>query len=263
MSKKSSQRMNPGLAPVRKELEAIMAKGHSGYRVYEDWVGLMFYAFQRDDPHYLEIMGQYRNEGPMGQREADHFANALACLMEYMQATNAEALGPLFEEYASSHYMGQFFTPSSVAQLMARICQTPPPEEGRFTVLDPACGAGACLIAAAKEQTFEQNNRAIFVGQDIDLNCARMTALNLMFFNLDGIVLWGNHLALEVRGAWKTRRSVAFGGSLRPVDKEEARAWLVQAAPQAKAAPAPVQDPVPRVKTDTKTGRKMEQLTLF
>ena len=263
MSKKNSQRMNPGLAPVRKELEAIMAKGHSGYRVYEDWVGLMFYAFQRDDPHYLEIMGQYRNEGPMGQREADHFAYALACLMEYMQATNEEALGPLFEEYASSHYMGQFFTPSNVAQLMAGICQTPPPEESRFTVLDPACGAGACLIAAAKEQTFEQNNRAIFVGQDIDLNCARMTALNLMFFNLDGIVLWGNHLALEVRGAWKTRRSVAFGGSLRPEDKEEARAWLVQAAPQAKAAPAPVQAPAPRVKTDTKTGRKIEQLSLF
>lgn len=263
MSKKNSQWMNPGLNPVRKELEAIIAKGYSGYRVYEDWVGLMFYAFQRDDPHYLEIMGQYRNKGPMGQREADHFANATACLLEYMQATHEEALGPLFEEYASNHYTGQYFTPSCVARLMARIGQTPVPEEGRFTVLDPACGAGACLIAAAKEQTFEQNNRAIFVGQDIDLNCARMTALNLMFFNLDGIVLWGNHLALEVRGAWKTRRSVAFGGSLRPEDKEEARAWLVQAAPQAQAAPAPVRASAPRVKTDTKTRRKMEQLTLF
>ena len=263
MSKKSNQRMNPGLAPVRKELEAIMAKGHSGYRVYEDWVGLMFYAFQRDDPHYLELMGQYRNEGSMGRREADHFAYALACLMEYMQATNEEALGPLFEEYASSHYMGQSFTPSNMAQLMVGICQSPLPEEGRFTVLDPACGAGSCLIAAAKEQTFEQNNRAFFVGQDIDQNCVRMTALNLIFFNLDGLVIWGNSLVMDVRGAWETRRSVAFGGSIRPVGKEMARAWLVNAAPQAEAAPEPVQAPAPRVKTDTKTGRKMEQLTLF
>ena len=122
--------------------------------------------------------------------------------------------GPLYEEYAANHYTGQYFTPSTVARLMARITHTAPPETGRFKVLDPACGAGACLIAAAKEQTFEQNGRAIFVGQDIDLNCARMTALNLMFFNLDGVVLWGNHLALEVREAWETRRSLVWGGSI-------------------------------------------------
>ena len=174
--------------PVRKELEAIIGMGYHGYRVFEDWVGLMFYAFQRDDPPYLEIMGGYRNTAPAGQREADHFANAAAYLMDYMRATNEEALGPLYEEYAANHYTGQYFTPSTVARLMARITHTAPPETGRFKVLDPACGAGACLIAAAKEQTFEQNGRAIFVGQDIDLNCARMTALNLMFFNLDGSV---------------------------------------------------------------------------
>lgn len=262
MSRKSNQSATPGLNPVRKELEAIISKGYNSYRVFEDWVGLMFYAFQRDDPHYLEIMGRYRNKGPMGQREADHFANALACLLEYMAATNEEVLGPLYEEYAANHYTGQYFTPLNVARLMAGICQTPP-SEGTFTVLDPACGAGACLIAAAKEQTFEQNNRAFFTGHDIDLNCARMTALNLMFFNLDGLILWGNHLALEVRGAWRTRRSVAFGGSLAPVDKEEAKAWLVNAAPQTETAPAPVQAPASRAKTDTKIARKMEQFTLF
>lgn len=259
MSRKNNQRANPGLNPVRKELEAIISKGYNSYRVFEDWVGLMFFAFQRDDPHYLEIMGRYRNKGPMGQREADHFANALACLLEYMAATNEEVLGPLYEEYAANHYTGQYFTPLNVARLMAGICQTPP-SEGTFTVLDPACGAGACLIAAAKEQTFEQNNRAFFTGHDIDLNCARMTALNLMFFNLDGLILWGDHLALEVRGAWRTRRSVAFGGSLAPVDKEEAKAWLrgtLITTVKAEAAPAA------RVKTDTKTARKIEQLTLF
>ena len=184
MSKKSKQSANPGLNPVRKELEAIIGMGYRSHRVFEDWVGLMFHAFQRDDP-----------------READHFATATAYLMDDMRATNEEALGPLYEEYAANHYTGQYFTPSSVARLMARITHTAPPETGRFKVLDPACGAGACLIAAAKEQTFEQNGRAIFVGQDIDLNCARMTALNLMFFNLDGVILWGNHLSLAGNAA--------------------------------------------------------------
>ena len=101
--------------PVRKELDAIIGKGHNGYRVFEDWVGLMFYAFQRDDPPYLEIMGQYRNTEPVGQRAADHFANATAYLLDYMRATSEETLGPLYEEYAANHYTGQYFTPSSVA----------------------------------------------------------------------------------------------------------------------------------------------------
>ena len=263
MSKKSNQRVNPGLNPVRKELDAIIGKGHNGYRVFEDWVGLMFHAFQRDDPPYLEIMGQYRNTEPVGQRAADHFANATAYLLDYMRATNEETLGPLYEEYAANHYTGQYFTPSSVAQLMAKITHTAPPETGRFKVLDPACGAGACLIAAAKEQTFEQNGRAIFVGQDIDLNCARMTALNLMFFNLDGIVLWGNHLALEVRGAWETRRSLVWGGSIRPLDREEARAWLEGHFTGPETPPAPKKASAVRVKTDTKIVAKMEQLSLF
>lgn len=146
MSKKSNQRVNPGLNPVRKELDAIIGKGHNGYRVFEDWVGLMFYAFQRDDPPYLEIMGQYRNTEPVGQRAADHFANATAYLLDYMRATNEETLGPLYEEYAANHYTGQYFTPSSVARLMARITHTAPPETGRFKVLDPACGAGALSL---------------------------------------------------------------------------------------------------------------------
>ena len=103
MSKKSNQRVNPGLNPVRKELDAIIGKGHNGYRVFEDWVGLMFHAFQRDDPPYLEIMGQYRNTEPVGQRAADHFANATAYLLDYMRATNEETLGPLYEEYAANH----------------------------------------------------------------------------------------------------------------------------------------------------------------
>ena len=83
-----------------------------------------------------------------------------------------------------------------------------------------------------------------------------MTALNLMFFNLSGLVVWGNSLTMEVRGAWETRRSVAFGGSIRPVDAEMARDWLGRRIhTQENAAPC--------VKTDTKKQEKTKQLSLF
>lgn len=55
---------------IRKNLEAVIRKGYQPHKVYEDWIGLMFHAFQRDDAHYLEIMRQYRNDAPHGQREA-------------------------------------------------------------------------------------------------------------------------------------------------------------------------------------------------
>ncbi len=46
--------------------------------------------------------------------------------------------------------------------------------DGRRTVNDPCCGSGRMLLSAAKIQPSWQ-----FVGQDVDLRCVRMTAINL------------------------------------------------------------------------------------
>lgn len=247
MSKTNNRNGKPDLNPVRQELDAIISKGFNPYRVYEDWLALMLHSFAGEPESYTKILKGYFQDRPDGDQIESHFAAALMELMRYMSKTNDEALGPLFMEYASNHYAGQYFTPLELARTMAAITQTNIPREGRFTVNDPACGAGVCLIAAAQKQTFEQNNRAIFIGQDIDLNCARMCALNLMFFNLDGLVVWGNTLALEVRGAWETKRSIAFGGTLRPADMEKAKAFLerqMERLEKAKDVPQAINKPL-------------------
>lgn len=228
MSKKPPQNIPTDLKPVCKELEAIMNMGHNSYKVFEDWVGLMFFAFQRDDPNYLKIMGRYENKpnDPRG-READHFAAATAYLMEYMRKANEEALGTLFMEYASSKYQGQFFTPSNLSRSCAAMTLQDIPDDRQFTIGDPACGAGIMFVKAAKEMTFEQNCRAIFIGVDTDINCVRMCTLNMMFFNLDSLIIWGNSLSLKCQDAWFTKRSIAFGGSLHHVDDlEVAKRWM-------------------------------------
>lgn len=221
-----------------------MAMGHHGYKVYEDWIGLIFYALQRDDPHYLEIMGRYANNAPMGNREADHFANAWTNLLEYMLATDNEALGTLFMEFASSRYKGQYFTPMEVARLMAKLTLANIPEGRKFTVADPACGADIGLIACSNEQTSEQNDRAIFIGQDIDLNCVRMSVINMTLFNLNALIIWGNSLTLEVWGAWETHRNAPLEVRLMEVDKEKARSCI--ALPMQKVC-----KPVPRMEQAT------------
>jgi len=77
--------------------------------------------------------------------------------------------------------------------------------------IEPKSGA---LPTAADDGTWKVQVTAVddaggklvteFVGQDIDLRCVRMTALNLAFRNLYGYVIWGNTLALEQKLIYRT-----------------------------------------------------------
>ena len=76
------------------------------------------------------------------------------------------------------------------------------PEEERHTVKrvgDPACGSGRMLLAVAEIQPHWH-----FVGQDVDLRCVRMCAINLALRNLSGYVIHGNSLTDERRHVYRT-----------------------------------------------------------
>lgn len=178
----------------------------------------------RDDPSYLKIMREYRNEAPEGQREADHFAMAHAYLLAHMKITDEEVLSSLYMEYAANTRVGQFFTPYSVAETMCDLTLRDIPKDRNFTIYDPTCGAGVFFIAAAKHMSLEENRRAIFIGHDLDINCVRMCALNLMFFNLNGSIIHGNTLTMEVKEAWQTTRTL-IGGNLAHIDPESVKKW--------------------------------------
>lgn len=66
-------------------------------------------------------------------------------------------------------------------------------------VCDPCCGSGRMLLSAAMI-----NRNRTFVGQDVDLRCVRMTAINLALHNLYGYVIWGNSLTLEQKLVYQT-----------------------------------------------------------
>ena len=82
-------------------------------------------------------------------------------------------------------------------------------------IYDPCCGSGRMLHAAAD---VSRNNE--FYGQDIDIRCVQMTALNLALRNLNGWVFLGNSLSSERRMVLQT----GFNGKgfIRPVDLTEA-----------------------------------------
>jgi hypothetical protein len=136
-----------------------------------------------------------------------------------MAETDADVLGAIYEEYGmSSDAFGQYFTPHSVCEMMAKMAGVDALDadaDKKQTVADPACGSGRTLLVAGRKQP-----DALFVGQDKDPLCARMAALNCCFLNLDAYVIQGDSLTMDFQRAWETLYS-PMGGSVRELDEQE------------------------------------------
>ena len=93
---------------------------------------------------------------------------------------------------------GQFFTPYDVCRCMVEISggSNPAAENaGFFSVSDPACGAGALLIAFAnlcRRKNICYHDKVLFVAQDIDLTVGLMCYIQLSFLGCAGYVVIGN-----------------------------------------------------------------------
>lgn len=213
---------------ILEALESILRHGYNSYDILNDWLDLMLYALQRDDPHYLEIVRKYKNDRPIGEREIDYFCKAFALLQLEMQKTNDDVLGQIYMEWnMSNKFRGQFFTPKHVASMMATMLNP----KGR--VLDPCCGSGVMLVEAIKVIDNVTIDSSSFYGQDIDITCVKMCALNLLFFNVNGYVIWGDSLLLECKKVYETRRSF-LGGSIRELTGDALEAFIQSYIPAVK-----------------------------
>lgn len=92
---------------------------------------------------------------------------------------------------------GQFFTPYNVCKMMAKMTYGKDLEEkieqrGWVSVNDPACGAGALLIAFANECKLQHANyqtSVLFVAQDIDYIVGCMCYIQLSLLGCPGYVV--------------------------------------------------------------------------
>jgi hypothetical protein len=131
--------------------------------------------------------------------------------------------------------LGQFFTPIPVAALLAEM--TGGNLDEPQTICDPCAGSGRLLVAAARHN----HPASVFIGIDRDPVCADMTALNLLFFNMNGVVLWGNSLSNEFNGGYQTQRTY-LGGVLQQMSEAEvaqATQWLTHQMQTTQTTPAP------------------------
>ena len=97
-----------------------------------------------------------------------------------------DVLGPLYMELGSRGaraQLGQYFTPWSIAEMMAKItADRPMPEDhGLLRACDPACGSGVMMLAFANEILSSHGEEGLLrlsvTGCDLDTYCARMFAV--------------------------------------------------------------------------------------
>lgn len=146
---------------------------------------------------YMQTAAKYTNN------DTSVMAQIFSTLVDaYEQNPNQDLLGELYMALnLGNSKAGQFFTPYNICSLMAKVNVTHAvskiEENGYISVNDPACGAGALLIAFANELKSVGVNyqmSCMFVAQDIDLITACMCYIQLSLLGCPGYVVVGDTL---------------------------------------------------------------------
>lgn len=274
-----SQRVGPGAR--QKESVRLVQTNASRRRVHEVFgdfceLGALSISnsvdrlqFGRREARYLKIVARYSPE------EVARFPAMLGELVQMFEEGFDDHLGGLFMQLElGNHWKGQFFTPYSVASAMASMTLVNAREqierEGFITINEPACGAGAMVIACADAlhaQGINYQQVMHVTAQDIDATAAHMAYIQLSLMHIPAQVVEGNSIAMTDWAHWLTPAHVLGGWDWRlcrrarqhQAAKEPLQRHQVPAAP-ARRAPAPIETAVLR---EQLVRHQVEQMQLF
>tara|TARA_R110002049_G_scaffold4601_5_gene32534 strand:+ start:740827 stop:741636 length:810 start_codon:yes stop_codon:yes gene_type:complete len=204
--------------PLFKQLEEVSQRsGISRGQAFEDFLHVTVCALGNPlmEEEYLQTIEKHK-AGETGKRGVDLLARMFGNLVNVTDKTRADILGDLFQGAITYGEKGQFLTPEPICKMMAamNLPQEKMDLDGRRSVNDPCCGSGRMLLAAAEIQPNWH-----FVGQDVDLRCVRMTAINLALRNHYGHVIHGNSLSNTSGQIYETGRIQVWGNAIRKVHR--------------------------------------------
>lgn len=229
-------------------------------RVWSDWVEICAIALARADlaqqevreQRYLQVIAQYE------RTELDKLVQAFAHLvMSYELRVEAADFGDVL---GSTFMMldignagaGQFFTPYEVSRLMGGMMMgdgqalvDKADAHGFIRVLEPACGAGGMLIAAAHALHDAGLNYQLCMHAtaiDIDQRCVHMTFIQLALLHVPAVVIHGNGLTGECREQWFTPAHILGGWNARLRRREAEEGVRTRLQDSVTAAPNAFRD---------------------
>jgi type I restriction-modification system DNA methylase subunit len=192
-----------------------LSRTQSLWTVFNDFLdfSLLFIRWwTQKDSDYAELEKRYTE-----QRQVELMASAYMAMADIAENGGngfKDPFGDFYMEYLSNDRNGQFFTPETVCDMIARI-QIGPTLPENATVGDPCCGSGRLLLSAAKI-----NRKAIFYAADIDLTCCKMTVLNFLLNTICGEVAWMNTITQERWKAWRINKVMDSNGFYDPYYQE-------------------------------------------
>lgn len=254
------------LARMMRELQ----HGHNLFDVFRDFVEMSAIAISnavdlhhhgQREARYLDIIGRYR------PHEQQLFPRMLSCLVNELETKPRDVLGQLFGELdMGSDARGQFFTPYELCELIAEVTIGDPADmldivnrQGFATVTEPACGAGAMVIAfaeVARRNGINPQQCIHVTAQDVDVRAVHMTYLQLSLLHIPATVILGNTLAVECREVWHTPAHILGGWTWRLRAKHSATD-----IPVSERRPMPDEAPIQAPVNDNR--QQPEQLSLF
>lgn len=214
MAKKQIRHLREGQTEFQKVFSRL-CDTNSAWQVWSDFVEMTAISIsnaveirekvkQEREARYMNIIGTYT------KKEQEIFPKLVSILVQSLQRNSEQDfLGEMFMSLElGNHWKGQFFTPYSVCKAMAAIniddSLDKVAQKGYIAINDPACGAGATLIAAAdimyNEQHVNYQTHALFTAQDIDFTTALMCYIQLSLFGCPGYVHVGNTLTEPMTG---------------------------------------------------------------
>lgn len=197
-----------------KEFLAVFDKFSYRYSKWEVWNDFLYLSaasmanvvktdeWEEREKRYLEIIQKYPEE------YRSLFPELFGFIMLGLESNSQQdMLGTLYHRlHLEQQQKGQYFTPYHISHFMAEIqmvdqdLESEKEQNGKdfITVSDPACGAGAMLIAfanVAREHNLNYQRDVLFMAQDIDRTAALMCYIQLSLLGCPAIVIVGDSLA--------------------------------------------------------------------
>lgn len=162
---------------------------------------------EKREKRYFELIKNYSKE------ELLRIAKILTELTMALEEEPGDILGEVFMELElGNKFKGQFFTPMSVARCMAEMTLSDIhtkviDDNGYLTINEPACGAGATIIAfalALKNRGYNYQQQMLLTAQDLDIKAVHMCYIQCSLLGIPAEILHCNTLTLEIFEIWRT-----------------------------------------------------------